>query len=361
MIGPRTPAGDQFKRYDDIPAGADCTLTETADGHASAVSVVVEGSGQTVHVPAGGVVEADISDTYGLRPGQLEVTKTIAGPLAGQQGKVIIHTACNGAALTPEFVIPAGTPAERPVSHLLGYPHAGQLVVSETADGHTSTVPVVVMAARTPARSRPAEPGPHTSLTATARPRPLPAPPRLPPGHQDDRRSVRWPPGTSHDPRRLQRGRHVAELRDPRREAEGHRVAQFDGVPAGSVCTVTETRDGATAKVSATVAGNGQTVTVPAGKVVPVNLIDVYQGTPGFLKVAKTIAGRAARQHGRIAILVACGGPLNDFAFLIRAGTCRFCLALFRWPSGRIPLHRDRGAAATPARWPWSRSGSARG
>ena len=47
-------------------------------------------------VPAGGVVEADISDTYGLRPGQLEVTKTIAGPLAGQQGKVIIHTACDG-------------------------------------------------------------------------------------------------------------------------------------------------------------------------------------------------------------------------------------------------------------------------
>ena len=93
----------------------------------------------------------------------------------------------------------------------------------------------------------------------------------------------------------------------------------FDGIPAGSVCTVTETADGATATVAATVAGNGQKVTVPAGKVVPVNVIDVYQGTPGSLKVTKTIAGRAARQHGRIAILVACGGPFHAYAFHIRA------------------------------------------
>ena len=93
----------------------------------------------------------------------------------------------------------------------------------------------------------------------------------------------------------------------------------FDGIPAGSACTVTETADGATATVTATVAGNGQTVTVPAGKVVPVNLMDVYLGAPGSLKVTKTIAGPAARRHGRIAILVACGGPLHAYAFHIPA------------------------------------------
>ena len=59
----------------------------------------------------------------------------------------------------------------------------------------------------------------------------------------------------------------------------------FDGIPAGSVCTVTETADGATATVAATVSGNGQKVTVPAGKVVPVNVIDVYQ-RPFILKRA---------------------------------------------------------------------------
>ncbi len=94
----------------------------------------------------------------------------------------------------------------------------------------------------------------------------------------------------------------------------------FDGIPAGSMCTVTETADGATVTISATVSGNDQKVTVPAGKVVPVNVMDVYQGTVGSLKVTKTIAGgNAAHQHGPIAILVDCGGPLNAYAFQIPA------------------------------------------
>ena len=75
-----------------------------------------------------------------------------------------------------------------------------------------------------------------------------------------------------------------------------------------------------------------RTVTVPAGKVVPVSLIDVYQGTPGFLRVTKRIAGRAARLHGRIAILVACGGPLYDFVFRIHART--HAGSVSRWFAG---------------------------
>ena len=125
VIPAGTPAGDQTKQYDHIRVPATCTITETANGHTSTVSVVVEGSGQTVSVPTGDIVEADVSDTYGLLPGQLEVTKTIAGPLAGQQGMVVIHTVCNGTALTPDFVIPAGAPRGRPVADLLADPHAG--------------------------------------------------------------------------------------------------------------------------------------------------------------------------------------------------------------------------------------------
>ena len=48
------------------------------------------------------------------------------------------------------------------------------------------------------------------------------------------------------------------------------------------------------------------------------NVIDVYEGTPGALKVTKTIAGPAGHRHAEIAILVACGGPLNAFAFHIQ-------------------------------------------
>ena len=349
VIGPRTPAGDQFKRYDDIPAGADCTLTETADGHTSAVSVVVEGSGQTVHVPAAGVVEADISDTYGLRPGQLEVTKTIAGPLAGQQGKVIIHTACNGAALTPEFVIPAGAPAGSGRSHIYsGIDAPASCVVSETADGHTSTVPVVVTHSPHTSTISPGGAG-AAHITDSYGPAPGPAPGPIP-GSLLVTKAIAGP-------RAGHQGRvtiHVVcngvamspnfVIRAGKRK--GTVSHSFDGVPAGSVCTVTETRDGATAKVSATVAGNGQSVTVPAGKVVPVSLIDVYQGTPGFLRMTKRIAGRAARLHGRIAILVACGGPLYDFVFRIHARAhAALCLAMVRRPSGPIPLHRDRGCS----------------
>ena len=106
----------------------------------------------------------------------------------------------------------------------------------------------------------------------------------------------------------------------------------FEGLPAGSMCTVTETTDGATATVAATVSGNGQTVSIPAGEVALVSLTDAYgrplgvlgeqyQQLPGHLEVTKTIAGPAARHHGRISILVACGGPLNDFVFDIAAHT----------------------------------------
>jgi hypothetical protein len=170
------------------------------------------------HVTAwGATMSSDAAGNLPIsKPGSLLVTKTIAGPLAGHQGPVTIHVACNGSAPSPDFVIGSRTRAGS-VSH------------------------------------------------------------------------------------------------------------SFDGIPAGSVCNVTETADGATATVTATVAGNGHNVTVPAGKVVPVNLMDVYQGSPGFLKVIKTIAGPAARQHGRVAILVACGGPVRVFAFLIprrtRAGS----------------------------------------
>ncbi len=176
------------------------------------MTVAVNGSPQTATVPAGGAAVASITDSYGAAPGSLLVTKTIAGALAGHQGPVTIHVVCNGTAMSPDFVIAAGTRAGT-VSH------------------------------------------------------------------------------------------------------------SFDGIPAGSTCTVTESSDGATATVMATVSGNGQSVTVPAGKVVPVSLMDVYQGTSGFLKVTKRITGRAARLHGRIAILVACGGPLYDFVFRIGART----------------------------------------
>jgi hypothetical protein len=314
VIAAGTPAGEQTKQYTGIPAKSTCTVTETADGHTSTVSVVVEGSGQAVTVPAAGIVEADISDTYGLLPGQFEVTKTIAGPQAGQQGPVVIHTVCTPApaAGTPDFVISAGATGDQ--SHIYsGVPAGASCAVTETADGHTSAVSVVT-AGSPHTTTVPAGGAGAAHITDTY---------GAVPGSLLVTKTIAGPFAGHQGPVTIHAVCNGIALSPDFVIAAGTPAGNvshsFDGIPAGSVCTVTETADGATATVTvtATVSGDGQTVTIPAGKVVPVSLMDVYQGAPGFLGVIKDIRGPAARLHGRIAILVACGGPLHTFAFLI--------------------------------------------
>ena len=220
VISAGAPAGTQSRTYRHIAAGTTCTVIETSDGGVVGTDVVVTGDGQQVTIPAGGSKTVDITDTYSAvpspSPSSLLVTKTIAGPLAGDQGQVTIHVVCNGAAQLPDFIIAARTPA-------------------------------------------------------------------------------------------------------------GSYSQSFGPVAAGSVCTVAETADGATDSVAAIVSGNGESVTVPAGAAVPVNVMDVYERGPspapdvatGALRVSKVIAGPGAGQQGRVAILVACGDPLHTYAFLI--------------------------------------------
>ncbi len=72
-------AGTIDHTYTNIPASTVCTVTETADGSNSAVSVVTVGSGQTATVPAGGTATVVLTNDYTFNPGSLTVTKTIAG------------------------------------------------------------------------------------------------------------------------------------------------------------------------------------------------------------------------------------------------------------------------------------------
>ncbi len=115
----------------------------------------------------------------------------------------------------------------------------------------------------------------------------------------------------------------------------------YDGIPAGSTCTLTETADGATSTISVTVTGSNQTVTVPAATVVSVAVTDTYTDAPGSLTVTKTLAGAAAGQQGGVAILVLCGGPTNLFALLIPPAT---------------PAGRSRGASTASRPDPPARS-----
>ncbi|MGA8719162.1 MAG: thioester domain-containing protein [Solirubrobacteraceae bacterium] len=324
VIPAGTPAGDQTKQYDNIRLPARCTVTETVDGHTSTVSVDVVGSGQTVSVPAGDIAEADISDTYGLVPGQLEVTKSITGPLAGQQGPIVIHTVCNGTALSPDLVIPPGATGDHSQMYS-NIPTPASCVVTETVDGATSTVSVVVTGSPDTVTIPPGGSG-SAQITDTY---------GSAPGSLLVTKTIAGPLAGRQGPVTINVVCDGIALSPNFVVAAGTHAGNasqsFDDIPAGSVCTVTETADGATTTVTATVSGNNQTVTVPAGKVVSVNLMDLYQQTPGLapdvpgpsgtLKVTKTIAGPAAHQHGPISILVDCGGPIHTYAFRIPAHT----------------------------------------
>ncbi len=324
VIPAGTPAGDQTMQYDNIRVPAKCTVTETVDGHTSTVSVDVVGSGQTVPVDHGDIAEADISDAYGLVPGQLEVTKSIAGPLAGQQGQIVIHTVCNGTALSPDLIIPPGATGDHSQMYS-NIPTPASCVSTETVDGATSAVSVVVTGSPDSV-TIPAGGSGAAHITDTY---------GSAPGSLLVTKTIAGPAAGHQGPVTINVVCNGVALSPDVVVAAGTHAGNvsqgFDDIPAGSVCTVTETADGATATVTATVSGNDQTVTVPAGKAVSVNVMDVYQQTPGLapevpgpsgsLRVTKTIAGPAARQHGRISILVVCGGPIHTYAFRIPAHT----------------------------------------
>jgi Domain of unknown function (DUF5979)/Thioester domain len=269
-----------------------------------------------------------------LDPGSLIVTKTIAGPAAGSQGRVVIHVVCDDGTARPDFVIAGGASAGS-TSRTYGNIPAGTVCVAiETTNGSAAGADVVVtgdgQVVTIPAGGRdrvqitdtyqhvvitPSLPGFGSLLLTKTIAGPLA-------GHQG--------PVTIHV---VCDGSALPPFVIPAKSRAGSVSHRLDDIPADSACTIRETADGTTDTVAANVAGNGQSVTVPAGKVVPVNVMNVYYQRPsgvdpdvitkpsGTLKVTKTIRGADAGRQGPIAINVACGGPLHAFAFLIPAHT----------------------------------------
>ena len=321
------PAGDESSEpYENIPAGTVCTVTETSDGSVVGTEVEITGAGQEAVIPSGDSKTVHITDTYRF-VGSLLVRKTITGPGAGQQGEIRIHTACDGKALAPDFVIPAGTPAGDQAKQYDQIQAPAKCTVTETADGHTSTLPVVVTGNGQTA-SVPAGQVVEVDIINTYGAAPASAVAGIKVASGGSllvSKTTAGPLAGRQGPVTIGvacNGTALSpDLVVAARARAGRVSRSFDGIPAGSVCTVTETADGTTKDVRVQVIGNHRTVTVPGGKVVPVNLVNVYRATPGTLTVTKTIAGSAARRHGRIAILVACGGPLRTYAFHIEAHT----------------------------------------
>jgi len=142
LIPAGTSAGTTSQTYAEIPEGTVCTATETASGANASVSVVSEGSPQSVTIAANGTGTINISNSYEPLPGSLVVTKTFTGAAAGQQSTVGILVAC-GAPNNFAYVIPAGTPAGDFPRAFDDIPGGTTCTVTEVVDGSNSAVDVI--------------------------------------------------------------------------------------------------------------------------------------------------------------------------------------------------------------------------
>src|SRR6478736_2800272 len=312
--------GQQSKTYVVAP-GSVCSITETVDGHTSTVTVTVDGSGQQVTVPGGSAVDALLTDSYDVAPGSLTVTKTIAGPAAGQQGDVTIGVTCNENGVDtplPDFTIAAGAAAGSTSRTYTGIPAGSVCTATETATGDTSTLTTTVAGDNGTPTSIPAGGRGTAAITDTY---------ALTPGALIVKKTITGPGAGLQGEITIQPtcgGTALPALVIPAGTPAGSRSQLYPDLAAGTVCTINESGDGANSAVSVVVAGDDQ-VTVPPGGIVTAERTDTYNLNPGSLVVNKTITGGGAGQQGPITITVTC---VNDGqsttltpVFTIPAGT----------------------------------------
>ena len=305
------PAGSYSMTYPDVIAGATCAVTETGDGGSSTITVDTTGSPQDVDISEGGTGTADVTDTYSFVPGSLEVTKTINGPSAGKQGQVRIQVDCGEQVDTPDFLIPAG--ATGPQTHTYDDVPANTVcLVTETQDGSSSTAAVTVKGSPGRATIAPDETA-TVEITDTYAPAP---------GTLVVTKTINGALAGSQGPITIEvkcGATSLPTITIPAGTAAKTVTHTYDNIPADSSCTITETSNGATTTIEATVVGGTQTLLVPAAVTQTASITDTYSAAPGALKVTKRLAGAAAGQQGRVGILVACGTTLQVFALVIPA------------------------------------------
>ena len=314
VIKAGTAAGSVMQTYPAIPAGASCTVTETVDGHTSTVAVAISGSGQEVTAPANGTATAALTDTYTDVPGSLVVNKTITGNAAGKQVQVTIGVTCGVTALA-DFVIPAGADAGTVSKTYTGITAGSSCTVTESADGHTSTVSVTQIGSgqqvNVPAAGAATATvtDTYTEVAGTLVVRKTIAGPAA--GGQGQIVIVPTCDGVQ-----------LPAFVIPAGTASGDLSHSYPGIAAGASCSAAESVDGHTDTVAVESSGSRASVVVPANGTARVNLVDTYSDLGGSLVVEKTITGAAAGSQGPITIQVNCdhGAPALD-DFVIPAGT----------------------------------------
>ncbi|MCQ1987893.1 thioester domain-containing protein [Arthrobacter sp. zg-Y844] len=316
--GTTEPATEEFEN---LPTGASCTVTETADGATTQVSVetVADPAGGTVTIPSGAGVEVTVTNTYTVNPGALTVDKVIAGPAAREQGPITVEVVCTAdgeEVIRQDITIEAGAGGTVPRT-VNGIPEGASCAVTEPGTGETPAVGVTVdlpddvtiaageTAEATVTNTYAVNPG---SLTVTKVIAGEAA------GNQD---SVEIDVLCTLDGETV--FEETSQIPAGTTEDVG---AEFSNIPAGASCSITEPVTGATAAVTVDSDLPGD-VEILAGDTVAATVTNTYSFAPGTLAVTKVFAGDAAGAQGEVVLQVTCGpdGSVLDETVAIPAGT----------------------------------------
>ena len=305
-----------------LPAGTTCTVTETADGATTEVSVstVIDPAGGAITIPAGDGVEVTVTDTYTVNPGALLVNKSIAGPVAGQQGEVTLEVTCTlESAVVAEgsFTVTAGTTGTVPAGTLTGIPEGASCAVTEPVTGESTEIGVVVDLPDSVTIAAGATATATVTDTYSQNPGLLRVTKVIAgeaAGNQD---------AVEVDVLCTLGGETVFEETSQIPAGEtGEVEAQFLNIPAGASCAITEPVTGATEFVQV-VPELPTPVTITPGGVQSATVTNTYTFTPGTLAVTKEFAGEAAGAQGEVVLQVTCGpdGSVLDETVTIPAET----------------------------------------
>ena len=136
---PAGTATTQTFTYDNLPVGTVCTVTEPVTGDTTSVLVTPTLPPPATITAAGAT--ATVQNTVAFRDGSLNVVKSIAGPAAGLQDDIVLDVVC-GTEVDETFTIPAGSAAGDYTRLFTAIPAGTSCTVTETETGETTDVVV---------------------------------------------------------------------------------------------------------------------------------------------------------------------------------------------------------------------------
>ncbi|PWC06051.1 thioester domain-containing protein, partial [Mycetocola zhujimingii] len=302
-------AGSYVQSYTDLPAGTECTVTETATGESSTV-VVDPTENVTVTITPGATSDATITNTATFQPGGLRVTKVVTGEAAGQQSAIVLQVSC-GEALSETVTIPAGATADSYVQTFNNIPANTECTVTETETGTTQTALVV------PTENVTVTVTPGTIVDAT-----ITNTVTNQPGSLNVTKVVTGEAAGSQEDivLSIDCGEALSEtFTIPAGSTADSYVQSYEDLPSGTECTITETETGESSTVLVDPTED-VTVTIEPGATATAEITNTVTFRPGVLNVTKVITGEAAGSQEDIVLSIDCGEALSE-TFTIPAGS----------------------------------------